>query len=233
MAVGSRFRKAIHQYLDANGQEWSELGIDVLLGLPCDAVMTPEQMQFLPDNLMKSLDSSNADHRLVLSETNLYPVTNENGKGDFFTPLLVFSLLFIIIVLIGFWKHWFARAFLLGFDGMFFFLIGLLGIILIFMWTATDHAMCKNNFNLLWAWPTHSVIAFFLNSKKSWVKKYFKFTAIIQALLLLAWFFLPQQMNNALIPVVLLMIWRSSKLAGSCREGRKTFSKTQAASHKG
>ena len=209
MPVGSTFRQAIHQYLNANGKDWSKLGIDILLGQPCDAVMTPAQMQFLPENLLKSLDSSNANHNLVLSETNLYPITTENTKSSFFTPLVVFSLLFIIIVLIGFWKHPTARAFLFGFDGMFFFLTGLLGIILIFMWTATDHALCKNNFNLLWALPTNAVIAFFMNSKKNWVKKYFKVTAIILGLLLLAWFFLPQQMNNGLMPVVLLLIWRS------------------------
>ena len=209
MPVGSRFRQAIHQYLNANGKDWSKLGIDILLGQPCDAVMTPEQMQFLPENLMKSLDSSNANHNLVLSETNFYPITIENTKSGFFTPMVVFSLLFIIIVLIGFWKHPTARAFLLGFDGMIFFFTGLLGIILILMWTATDHSMTKNNFNLLWAWPTHAVMAFFVNSRKNWARKYFKFTAIILGLVLLAWFFLPQQMNNALIPVVLLLIWRS------------------------
>ncbi len=208
MPVGTSFRQAIHEYLDKNGKYWSELGIDILLGQPCDAGMTAEQMQFLPDNLMKSLDSSNSNHQLVLSETNLYPIT-EQDKSVFFTPLVVFSLLFIIIAGIGFWKNATTRAFLLGFDGLFFFLTGLLGIIIVFMWTATDHAMCKNNFNLLWAWPTHAVMAFFVNSKKNWVKKYFRFAAIILGLLLLTWFFLPQQMNNGLIPVVLLLIWRS------------------------
>src|SRR5437868_13686709 len=47
MPLGTRFRQAIHEYLEANGKQWSELGIDILLGKPCDAVMTPEQMQFL------------------------------------------------------------------------------------------------------------------------------------------------------------------------------------------
>ena len=221
MPSGSRFRQAIHQYLDANGKDWSKLGIDILLGQPCDAVMTPEQMQFLPENLLKSLNSSNADHNLVLSENNLYPIATENNQRSIFTPLLVFSLMFVIIVLLGFWKSATAGAILLGFDGMFFFLTGLLGIILIFMWTATDHAMCKNNFNLLWAWPMHAVIAFFVNSKKNWVKKYFKAAAIILGLLLLAWFVLPQQMNNALIPVLLLMIWRSAILGEILPQGRK------------
>jgi hypothetical protein len=209
MPVGSRFRQAIHQYLDKNNKDWSKLGIDILLGQPCDVVMTAEQMQFLPDNLMKSLDSSKKP--MVLSSQNLYPITDENAKGSFFTPLVVFSLLAIFIVLIGYSKNRFARAFLQGFDGLFFFLTGMLGIILIFMWAGTDHSMTKNNFNLIWAWPTHTIIAFFVSSKKGWVKKYFKFTAVALPAVLISWFFLPQQMNNALIPVVLLLIYRSVK----------------------
>jgi uncharacterized membrane-anchored protein len=60
-------------------------------------------------------------------------------------------------------------------------------------------------------------MAFFVNSpkdavhKKAWVKKYFKFTAVALLAVLISWFFLPQQMNNALIPIVLLLIYRSVK----------------------
>jgi len=209
MQSGSRFRQAIHQYLDKNNKDWSKLGIDILLGQPCDAVMTAEQMQFLPDNLMKSLDSSK--NKDVLSSENLYPVVNADNKKSFFTPFVVFTLLFAFIVLLGFVKNKWAQAFLQGFDGLFFFVTGVLGIVLIFMWTGTDHQMCKNNFNLLWAWPTHTVAAFFVNSKKTWVKKYFKFTAIALMAVLISWYFLPQQMNNGLIPIVLLLIYRSIK----------------------
>jgi hypothetical protein len=209
MPVGSRFRQAIHQYLDKNNKDWAKLGIDILLGQPCDGVMTAEHMQFLPDNLMKSLDSSS--HAMVLSSQNLYPINNEHTKGQLFTPFVVFSLLAIFIVLLGYTKNKFAQIFLQGFDGLFFFLTGVLGIILIFMWVGTDHSMTKNNFNLIWAWPTHCIIAFFVNSKKAWVQQYFKFTAIALLAVLISWFFLPQQMNNALIPIVLLLIYRSVK----------------------
>ena len=209
MPVGSSFRQAIHQYLDKNNKDWSKLGIDILLGKPCDGIMTAENMQFLPDNLMKSLDSSS--HRMVLSSQNLYPITNENAKGSLFTPMVVFALLAIFIVLLGYTKNKFTQAFLNGFDGLFFFLTGLLGIILIFMWFGTDHSMTKNNFNLIWAWPTHTIMAFFINSKKNWVQKYFKFTAVALLAVLISWFFLPQQMNNGLIPIVLLLIYRSVK----------------------
>jgi hypothetical protein len=209
MPEGSRFRQAIHQYLDKNHKDWSKLGIDILLGQPCDVIMTTEHMQFLPDNLMKSLDSS--DHKMILSSANLYSIAADNSKGPFFTPLLVFSLLFIFIVLLGFIKNKFVQGLLQGFDGLFFFLTGALGIILILMWVGTDHSMTKNNFNLIWAWPTHSIMAFFVSSKKRWVQKYFKFTAVALMAVLISWFFLPQQMNNDLIPIVLLLIYRAAK----------------------
>ena len=208
MHAGTTFRQAIYEYLDKNDKQWSKLGIDILLGEKCDRVMTAEQMQFLPDNLMKSLDSAN--HPLILSRQNLYAVTDEPGKGSLFSPLVVFSLLLIAIALLSLLKNSFAQKFLHGFDGILFFTTGLLGIVLILMWFGTDHSMTKNNFNLLWAWPTNIIIAFFVNSNKTWVKKYFAFNAVALVIVLLAWFFLRQHLNISLIPIVLLIIYRSA-----------------------
>lgn len=95
-------------------------------------------------------------------------------------------------------------------DGLLFFIVGLLGLLFIFMWVATDHSMTKNNYNLLWALPTHLIISFFAGSRKKWLTKYFGFTALAGVLVLACWFFLPQQMNNALIPIVLLLTFRSA-----------------------
>lgn len=209
MPKGSRFRRAIHEYLDKNHKDWSKLGIDILLGARCDRVMTPEQMLFLPDNLMKSLDSSAA--KMLVSSKNLYPVINDNNRGPLFTPALVFWLLFIVIFLLGFVKNKFVHGFLSGFDGLLFFCTGMLGFILIFMWLGTDHSMTKDNYNLLWAWPTHVILAFFISSTKRAVQQYFKFTAVALMAVLISWFFLPQQMNNGLLPIVLLLIFRSAK----------------------
>ena len=96
-----------------------------------------------------------------------------------------------------------------GLDGMLFFLTGMLGFILIFMWFGTDHSMTKNNYNLLWALPTHIVVSFFITSKKNWVKKYFNYSFYAGVLLLLAWAFLPQQLNTALVPFVVLLMFRA------------------------
>lgn len=209
--AGTTFRNAIHGYLNRNKKNWSKLGIDILLGATTDAVMTTSQSQFLPDNLMKELDSSNVNKQLVSASSSLYPFQPVVPEADLFTPLVVFSGLFMLVFVTGFSKKKFVQQLIQGFDGLFFFLVGALGVLLIFMWFGTDHSMTKNNYNLLWAWPTHAVIAFFINSQKKWVTCYFGITAAGLTIVLLSWLFLPQLMNNELIPIVLLLIYRSAQ----------------------
>jgi len=210
MPAGTTFRQAIHLYLDRNNKDWCKLGIDLMLGKPCDAVMTTAQSQFLPDNLMTTFDSCKSSRPLVLSKTTLYPIAPQKTSFFIFSPMLVFWLLLLIIVVFSFNPAPFARNFLLGFDGLLFFTTGLFGIIFIFMWTCTDHSLCKDNYNLLWAWPTHIIAALCVGSKKDLIKKYFGLTAIFLTLLLVVWFFLPQQLNTSLLPVMLLLIYRSA-----------------------
>ena len=207
MPINYKFRQAIHQYLNAGKQYWSKLSIDILLGAPTDAIMTSSQQQFLPDNLMKALDSSK-NIRIVQSSQNFYEVQQQDS-GSWFTPMLFFSTLLLVYILFSLSSNKYFKNILTGLDAGLFFTTGLLGIILIFMWVATDHSMTKNNYNLLWALPTHITIAFFINSRKRFVKKYFLITSVMLVLLLISWFFVPQQMNNALIPFVLLLLFRS------------------------
>ena len=210
MPAGTKFRQAIHKYLDKNNKPWSKLGIDLLLGAPTDAVMTTAQSQFLPEVLMTSLENTNKKQQVLLSTSNLYPINNENNKPSLFTPSTVFSCMLVLIILISVVENKWATLFMQGFDGIFLFLTGAIGIILIFMWLVTDHAMCKDNYNLLWALPTNCVLAFFVTSKKKWIKNYFGFTAILLSLTILVWFFLPQQMNKGFLPIVFLLLNRTA-----------------------
>lgn len=204
--VNMRFRQAIHEYLDKGGQAWSKLGIDILLGAKTDRIMSAEEQQFLPDNLMMAIDSNQNGH-LVIHSQKLYTLPQAASNASGISPMVFFSLLFLLFALIYFSKKF--PLLLTGLDGLLFFCTGLLGAILVFMWLGTDHSMTKNNYNLLWALPTHLIASFFIQSQKSWVKKYLRFTAIFGIGLLIAWNFLPQQMNNALIPLLVLIIFRS------------------------
>jgi Domain of unknown function (DUF4105) len=204
-----RFRQAIHEYLDKGNQQWSKLGIDILLGARTDRVMTASEQQFLPDNLMMALDSSE-NTNMVLSSTNLYELPAMQSGKSWFTPMVFFILLFVLFVVMDLLLGKKFPLLVNGMDGFLFFCTGMLGILLIFMWIGTDHSMTKNNFNLLWAWPTHLILSFFISAQKNWVKQYFALTCIGGLLLLIVCFFLPQQLNVSLIPLVLLLMYRAA-----------------------
>jgi len=207
---GTTFRNLIHVYLDRGGQQWSKLGIDMLLGIPMDKKVTNREAMFLPDYLLMGFDSSKLNGQPVVSEKKIllnYFDAYKTKTG--ITPFIVFGILFLLIAALSifFFKRW--NLFLKVFDFFFFVIVGLIGVLILFMWFGTEHAMCKNNFNLLWALPTHLPIAFMLFSKKQWVNSYFRFIFFYTIALLLAWFFLPQQFNTALLPVVGIILIRS------------------------
>ncbi len=206
--AGMRFRQAIHEYLDKGDQQWSKLGIDILLGAPTDRVMTAGEQQFLPENLMFALEAA-TNTTVVKSTRKLYELPVVYNKIEPFTPMVFFVGLLLLFVLAHLLLAKRFPLVLAGLDGILFFSTGLLGFLLIFMWTSTDHSMTKDNYNLLWALPTHLFLSFFIASQKKWVRYYFLFTAVFGIVLLAVWAFLPQRLNIALIPFVLLVIYRA------------------------
>ena len=207
---GTTFRNLIHVYLNRGGQQWSKLGIDMLLGTPMDKKVTNREAMFLPDYLLMAFDSSQLNRQPVVSGKKIllnYFDAYKTKTG--ITPFIVFGILFLLIFALSIFvfKRW--NLFLKIFDFFFFVIVGLIGLLILFMWFGTEHAMCKNNFNLLWALPTHLPVAFMLFSKKQWINSYFRFIFFYTIALLLAWFFLPQQFNTALLPVVGIILIRS------------------------
>ena len=205
------FRQHIFEYMDYNDKLWTKLGMDILLGNNTDAVMDNRQAMFLPDYLLKGFDSGRIANKPVVEFKNIVidlPV--EKPQKNFFTnPVFIFWLLLFVIVLISLSKNNFSNWFLYGFDGFLFFITGFAGTIMLVMWFGTEHIVCRNNYNLLWAWPIHAVMAFFVHSKKQWVKKYFFISAIIYAIVFCLLFFIPQPMNSTITPIIFLLIFRS------------------------
>lgn len=206
MPEQTTFRNAIHQYLDKGDKSWSKLGIDILLGARTDNVMTRPQQQFLPDNLMSAVDSCQ-NSRLIQS-VELFPSPPLPTGSGIFTPILFFSLLLLLMLVICRAPSPKINYMAAGLDNFIFFMTGMLGVILILMWVGTDHKMTKDNYNLLWAWPLHAA-AVLLKPHATWVKRYFLLYGIFLCLLLAVWFFLPQKMNNDLLPFIALLIYLS------------------------
>jgi hypothetical protein len=163
---------------------------------------------FLPDYLLKGFDSTTIEEKSLVSGKNeiLRPALPENKK-PFLSPFVAFAILFLLVAVLSFIKN--TYRFLSIFDFALFFLSGSLGVFLLFMWFGTDHPECKNNFNLAWAFPLHFIIVFFLYKKAKWVQRYFLFNSILLLVLLIFWKWLPQEMNNALLPLVCLLLLRS------------------------
>jgi hypothetical protein len=212
------FRNLIHGYLDAGNQHWSKLGIDILLGARLDRKVTNEESMFLPDYLLKGFDSAlvHSHKKLVTPPQPILKLDSPLGKGFFITPMIAFLALLVIAIVISF--RFIKLS--LAFDRVFFGFLGLAGFLLLFMWFGTDHYVARNNYNLLWALPTHFVAAFFLHKPGKVKTLYFQITFWIGLLLLLTWFFLPQQMNSALLPIVCIIVLRSFLLFKSSSNGK-------------
>jgi hypothetical protein len=204
------FRQHIFEYMDYNDKLWTKLGMDILLGNNTDAVMSNREAMFLPDYLLKGFDSGRIGNKpVVQSKITVIDLSAEKPEKNLFTnPDFIFWLLFIVIILLSLSKNEAIKKFLYGFDGFLFFLTGFAGILMLVMWFGTEHIVCRNNYNLLWAWPTHAVMAFFVHSKKHWVKRYFFISAILYAVIFCILFFIPQPMNSSITPIILLIIFR-------------------------
>jgi len=204
------FRSALHYYLDKGNMPWSKLGIDILLGISADKEMSTREAMFLPDFLESSIDHANYNKLpLVKEKASILKQLLPTGNSEMYIPLILFSIFALFIFVIGFLKNKFFKTLTTILDYLLFFSIGLLGSVLLFMWFGTDHTVMGKNLNLLWAWPMHLVVVFFMYSKSNFIKKYFLGYAILQVIILLFWMWLPQSLNPALIPIVLIASWRS------------------------
>ncbi len=206
---GTTFRNMLYHYLDNGGQPWSKLGIDVLLGAKIDHPATNKQAMFLPEYFMKALDSSvTINKSIVEQEKQLVSQQNEVSNSNKYTPLIVISIISVVIFCLSFLKKAWANTMMKFVDSFLLYITGVIGLLIVFMWFFTDHAACSDNFNLLWAIPANIVVGFLIWKKPVWTKMYFIILSVITALPLLCWFWLPQQLNLALIPFMLLLIYR-------------------------
>ena len=197
------FREIIHEYLKYN--PWLELGIDLVLGKKIDVLVNNENLMFLPKNVEQILDSSyvknnEVQKKIVLSKNVLI---KSNIKKDDLKSIKIYSwiilsitMLLLIIKKERLFNYWSVIN---------LFVVGTLGLVLLFMWFGTDHSGTKMNLNLLWASPLHFVLIFcilkgYLNNFTYW---YLTFSIILIFTTILFWFTLTQEFNAFVKPIIL------------------------------
>lgn len=196
-------------------QPWGDLGIDICLGLPMDKKATPYMYMFLPDYIEQAFDHAtikvNGSTQPLVKRTIItYESTPESSTASAITPLYLFSFIAIVFLLIT-WRGYKNNKHKKWIDIVFFTIIGLVGWLLFILWVATDHNAAATNFNLLWAFPLHFPLVFWLFRKQLplWLSKFYLFIGLLSAATVLLWAFLPQDLHNSLIPITLIVMIRS------------------------
>lgn len=208
--ANTSFRNMLHEYLDKGAKSWSKLGIDLLLGSPTDQLVNIPESMFLPDYLMKGIDSSVHSKPSGILEQKILLNKGIQSREPFRNrPFYFFSVFALLVAGISFIRHKAAQKLTKAVDFILFFATGLIGFLLLFLWFGTDHKSYAANYNLLWALPTHLIAAFALWKNPRWLQKYFSFCSVLYLLLLLFYFFLPQQLNTGFIPFIILLLFRS------------------------
>jgi hypothetical protein len=200
------YRELVHACLEKH--PWGKFAIDIALGLPTDQKTDAREQMFLPDRLAEVFAGADYKGKGIIGETrgifvSEIPAIPPPGPV---TPVVVCGMIFLLSVFFCF-----KDKVAVFFDFTLFFVAGLTGLLIVFLWFFTDHTNTQNNLNIIWALPSHALMAFFLLRKKSnaFTRNYFLVTAVIAVLLLISWALLPQTLNPALIPLTLSIAVRA------------------------
>lgn len=197
-------------------QPWGDLGIDICLGLPMDKKASPYEYMFLPDYVESGFNHATLNGLpLVRENVSVYESQKEEQAMSLLHPVVVFSVFAVLVFGLSIWDYKRKKP-SRWFDALLFGVLGVVGLLLFFLWFFTDHQAAAVNFNLVWALPTHVVLVVAVFRKPQWLRSYFAVTGIVLVVSLLAWPLLPQQLNVFLIPVILAVLsrcWLNWKLA--------------------
>ncbi len=203
-------RQLIAPYLD--NYSWAKFGLFFLLNSIVDKPVTSADTMNFPDYLEKyfmvgRIVDKDGSRDLVNNKTSV-PLNNlkfEKPAEDFwYSPLMVFSLVFILAVFLSIMKK---KAFL--FDYLLFIITGLAGCLLVFIWFFTNHIYGQANWNLVWAFPLHLFAAFLIFRESKITIWYFRVNCIILLLLFPATFFIPQKIPFDAVPLIFTLFIRS------------------------
>ena len=211
---GTTYRQAIQKYLDF--QPWSDFGIDIALGQPCDKTIGDYGFMFLPDSLMSELQMAELDGHMLCEQPREILPNRTSFSIDFLTAPITLLTLWLLLHAGLTYRARSRKANLLFFEGVLLSVASLVSLLVIFLWFFTDHTTTQFNWNILWASPVH-LLALVMNRNKKAVRM-LSATQIAICLFMLAGFaWLPQSLHIATIPLALMLIITYGRLYRNAR----------------
>jgi len=205
------FRDMVGKYQDPF--PWMKFGVDLIMGSPGDKKTTYRDRMFLPIDLQRELSET-----LINRSGKMIPfLKNPDVVLDFEPPVIkqlfllfpsfVFTIFLMFILILS--AKIKSLKMLRIMDISLFAIYSILACMMIFFNFFTDHQQMKANLNILWLNPVVIVCLTFLILDKAgaiWFKVLFYITAAF----LILQFMLPQKFNIAIIPLIIILLVRSS-----------------------
>ncbi|WP_343330094.1 DUF4105 domain-containing protein [Polaribacter staleyi] len=209
---GLTFRELTNHEIPWNS--WGTFGLNLIAGTKLDEQATFEQYMYLPDYVYSSFKNAtvfikNQPRELVKQEVVLLSFKEKEAKTSIFNPFLIFSLMALLGIYITY-KDIKNDKRTKSFDFILFFVTGLIGCILVFLWFFSTHSTAPNNFNLLWTFAPNLIVAFLLlkSDQKKWMQKYLFMLLSFLLIVPILWIVKVQVFPLTIIPLLILLFVR-------------------------
>lgn len=201
--------------VDLAARDWTDFGIDLILGATCDVEANFEQAMFLPNFLSEYMEEANYTktgiQQNLLTQKKLILDHQSSGelrkKSFLITPLILFSILAFLELLVFLFRDKFNQKFVRIYDYVWVVVLAISSIIMMLMWFATEHVTCEQNWNLLWASPLYVPLLYLFWKSGSSFARWTRGIIFVNTLIaLLGWWIIPQQFHIAFIPIMIILL---------------------------
>jgi hypothetical protein len=209
---GTTYRQAIQKYLDY--QPWSDFGIDIALGQPCDRVIGDYGFMFLPDSLMSELETAELNgQKLCEPPVQILPDKTSFTIPIFTSPLFIFSCWLLLHSWLFFRKRSNSIFFKLSQNAL-LLTTGLTSMLVLFLWFFTDHTTTQQNWNILWASPLNLLL---MVRYRNWMRSLLWIQIIACTIAVAGFIWMPQSLHVAVLPIALMLIITYSSIYRNSR----------------
>ncbi len=203
------FRDLIYECVDKNS--WGSFGIDLALGSVIDKPTSLVEQLFLPKYVHTYFESAQRkDEKKLIKKSEILleqtPMANERILANPMTVLTSFSLILLVLTFVD-WRRQKRFKWL---DVMLFLITGLIGVVVLLLWFATDHSATAFNYNFLWAFAPNALMVFAISRTHmpNWLKGYLKFLLLLMILMALHAITKVQVFAWALLPFCVALAFR-------------------------
>jgi hypothetical protein len=211
------FRNLIDRYIPGN--TWIGLGIKLALGIPTDRITTFSEKMFLPDylgnDMAKAVVKRNAGIApMTLPAAVIFDAPAVVHTFSVTSPGVILPLFFLVVLLLTLLERK-RKVRYIGLDVLVFAAAGIAGMILCFTTFISVMPSTKWNLNLVWALPTHLVLAvlWIFPSLRTKLRWYNRTVSLLLILFLASFWFLPQSFHWLVVPICLVLLMRTATAA--------------------